>query len=104
MVLVPLGLSTCVSPSLPTVESSYRLCWCEEMITQRIFYRWLIMTLRFLVVDVFLAGVFDVLILCPIEACLGMGEADNVEGMGGTRDAGAMGDMGGPLREDGGSA
>ena len=74
------------------------------MITQRIFYRWLIVTLCFLVVDVFLAGVFDVLVLRPMEAWLGMGEADNVERMGGTRDAGAMGDMGDPLGEDGGSA
>ena len=74
------------------------------MITQRIIYCWLLMTLCFLVIDVFVAGVFDVYILRPIEAWLGMGEADNVEGMGGTRDAGAMGDMGGPLREDGGSA
>ena len=74
------------------------------MITQRIFYRWLIMTLRFLVVDVFLAGVFDVLVLRPMEAWMGMGEADNMESMGDIGDAGAMGDMWDPLGEDGGSA
>ena len=62
------------------------------------------MTLCFLVVDVFLAGVFDVLVLCPKEAWLGMGEADNMESMGDTGDAGAMGDMGDPLGEEGGSA
>ena len=49
------------------------------------------MTLLFLVVDVFLAGVFDVLVLRPMEAWLGMGEADNLDRMGDTRDAGPWG-------------
>ena len=59
------------------------------------------MTLRFLVIDVIVARVFDEYILRPIEAWLGMGEADSMEDTG---DMGVMGDTGDPLGEEGGRA
>ena len=59
------------------------------------------MTLRFLVVDVFVAGVFDVYILRPIEAWLRMGEADNMESTGETEAVGGAGD---PHGREGGRA
>ena len=72
------------------------------MIIKRILLRWLIMTLKYFVVNVVVAGVFDMLVFRPLEAWLGMGETDDMEDMEDTEDVGAMENVGDPFGGDSG--
>ena len=71
------------------------------MITRRIIYRWILLTICFLVMEVIVARVLDDYILGPLEAWLLVGEEDNMETTGGTEGVGSAGD---PYGREGGSA
>ena len=71
---------------------------------KRILLHLLIMTIKYFLVNVVVAGVLDILIFHPLEAWLGMGDTDDMEGIENIEDVGTMENMEDPLGFDNGHA
>ena len=65
---------------------------------------WLIVTIKYFVVNVAVAGVLDILVFHPLEVWLSVGDTDDMEDMENIEDVETMEIMEDPLGMDGGHA
>ena len=77
------------------------LCEFEKMNIKKILLRWLIVTIKYFMVNVAVASLLDILVFRPLEVWLGMEGTDNMEDMENIEDVETMEIMEDPLGMDG---
>ena len=79
------------------------ICASLKMNIKKILLCWLIVTIKYFVVNVAVAGVLDILVFRPLEAWLGMEDVEDVEDMEDMEDMEEVENMEDPMGIDTGS-